>query len=78
MTYTVQGKPLRDCTMNELRREAEAGHWLKANGGVSDNGWAKLEAVETEIEFRLCSAPISANQRGSIPEAVRRSGRRAS
>lgn len=57
--WTIGGKLLRDCTLDELRVEAVAGHGLKAMGCNSSNGYAKLEAIEREIAFRL-SCPVAA------------------
>lgn len=57
--WTIGGKLLRDCTLDELRVEAVAGHSIKAAGYTSSNGYAKLEAIEREIAFRL-SCPIAA------------------
>ena len=53
--FTVMGYLLHDCSLDKLQREADAGKWLKAEGGLSSNNFAKLDAIEHEISRRLAT-----------------------
>ena len=49
---TIKGKPLAECTVNELHAEWEAGMYFDAAEGLSPEQSARLVAIEREMANR--------------------------
>jgi hypothetical protein len=49
---TVKGKPLAECSDDELSREWEAGMFFDAQEGLTEQQAARMKALEAEIEKR--------------------------
>ncbi len=50
--YTIKGKPLAECSVEELNTEYDAGNWFECQEGLAPEQERRLIAIETEIERR--------------------------